>query len=269
MSSLNEKQIKLALTPERGINIVCLLITAASPVFAIGWQIGLPTGAVAAFGLIAVMNGQQSENAQERRQAYMGAWIIRGFVICFEQMAYQDQFDSRDSLPFQWSAITWSWAAVLFMAVIDLWAYYRTATKAQALADAAEIADSIKRIEERDAADRQAKADQAERDRLERLELARIKTGAETTMKIAEEQRKIAEAKAKVERTKLESVRKAEEEQRNAEEAARKISEEQRKAAEAAIEAQREKWRLQKAKNKKGNHQESDTENQTSQTANQ
>jgi len=248
------------LTPEKGINFVCLAITAAAPGLAIGWEIGLPTGSAAALGLLAVMQGQQSANQQERQQAYAGAWIIRGFVICFEQMAYQDRFDGRASLPFGWSPIFWAWASVVFMAVLDLWAYYRTATKAAAAAEAAEIAASVKRMEEkeaaeraereaREAADRQARADRDERDRQERLELARIKAEADKTAKLAaeetkrkevEEKRKEAELAAETERKRVElewkraeDARKAEELQRNAAEQRRKEEEQERKRVEA------------------------------------
>lgn len=247
------------LTPEKGINFVCLAITAAAPGLAIGWEIGLPTGAAAALGLLAVMQGQQSANQRERSQAYAGAWIIRGFVICFEQMAYQDRFDGRASLPFGWSPIFWAWASVVFMAVLDLWAYYRTATKAAAAAEAAEIAASLKRMEEkeareaaeraeREAAERQARADREERDRSERLELARIKAEADKAAKLAaeetrrkevEEKRKEVELAAEVERKKaelewkkVEDARKAEELQRKTEEEQRKRLEEQRKVEE-------------------------------------
>jgi hypothetical protein len=247
------------LTPEKGINFVCLAITAAAPGLAIGWEIGLPTGAAAALGLLAVMQGQQSANQRERSQAYAGAWIIRGFVICFEQMAYQDRFDGRASLPFGWSPIFWAWASVLFMAVLDLWAYYRTATKAAAAAEAADIAASLKRMEEKEAAeatrqaereeaDRKAKAERDERDRQERLELARIKAEAdkaaklaaeETARKAAEEARKAKEIevekeriRAELERKKVEAAEKAEELRRNAAEQERKRLEEQRKAEE-------------------------------------
>jgi len=240
------------LTPEKGINFVCLAITAAAPGLAIGWEIGLPTGAAAALGLLAVMQGQQSANQRERSQAYAGAWIIRGFVICFEQMAYQDRFDVRASLPFGWSPIFWAWASVVFMAVLDLWAYYRTATKAAAAAEAAEIAASLKRMEEkeareaaereaREAADRQARADRDERDRQERLELARIKAEADKAAKLAaeetrrkevEEKRKEVELAAETERKRLELEWKKVEDARKAEELQRKTEEEQRKRLE-------------------------------------
>lgn len=263
--SLQTKPAMPTLTPERGINLVCLAITAASPGLAIGWEIGLPTGAAAALGLLAVMQGQQSPNSQERRQAYAGAWIVRGFVICFEQMAYQDRFDGRASLPFGWSPIFWAWASVVFMAVLDLWAYYRTATKAAAEAEAAEIAASVKRMEEkeaaeraereaREAAERQARADREERDRQERLELARIKAEAdkaakiaheETARKVAEEQRKADGMKVELERIRVETEwknaeakRKAEEDARNAAEQRRKEEEVERKAAEAERKAE-------------------------------
>jgi len=240
------------LTPEKGINFVCLAITAAAPGLAIGWEIGLPTGAAAALGLLAVMQGQQSPNSQERRQAYAGAWIVRGFVICFEQMAYQDRFDGRASLPFGWSPIFWAWASVVFMAVLDLWAYYRTATKAAAEAEAAEIAASVKRMEEKEAAERaerearevaerQARAERDERDRQERLELARIKAEAdkaakiaheETARKAAEEARKTAEVAAEVERKKTELEWKKVEESRKSAELQRKAEEDARNLAE-------------------------------------
>ena len=252
------------LTPERGINLVCLAITAASPGLAIGWEIGLPTGAAAALGLLAVMQGQQSPNSQERRQAYAGAWIVRGFVICFEQMAYQDRFDGRASLPFGWSPIFWAWASVVFMAVLDLWAYYRTATKAAAEAEAAEIAASFARAKEREEREAAERAERQERDRLERLELARIHAEAKTTAKlaaeetarkVAEEQRKADGMKVELERIRVETewknaeaARNAAEVARNAAEARRKEEEAERKEAEAERKREERERKEQEAK---------------------
>lgn len=231
-----------SITPERGINIVCLIISAAAPALAIGPVIGIPTGAVAALGLLAVMAGQSSTNAAERRQAYVGAWIIRAFVICFEQMAYQDAMSFRASLPFGFGAVAWSWAAVCFMAVLDLWAYSRTAARAEAEAEAAAEAASFERIQAAESAAR-----------LERIELAKIKTQGETEKKALEEKRRAQEAALELERIRLESAEKQRESERMEAERALELErirqEELRNRQEAErMEAERirEQWRTAK-----------------------
>lgn len=254
MSLLNRIQIN---SPERGINLVCLAITAAAPALAIGPIIGIPTGAVAALGLLAVMAGQQSTNAAERRQASVGAWIIRAFVLCFEQMAYQDAMSGRTSLPFGFGPVAWSWAAVCFMAVLDLWAYSRAAARAEAKAEAdAELA-SFARMEVQQEKERQEREAAAERNTRERLELARIKAQADTEKTRLEAERKRLELQAEQERKRLEA-------ERNKEEAERKRlelqAEQQRKQEEAErneAERKREKWRMAKARNK-GNRPEAE-----------
>ncbi len=275
----------MKLTPERGINIVCLAITAIAPTLAIGLVIGSLTGLAAALGLVAVMQGQASPVATERRQAYAGAWLIRSFVLCIEQMAYQDQFDSRASLPFGFSPVFWSWAAVVFMAALDLWAYYRTATRAAAAAERADIEASLARAGAHDQAERAARLERERLAKDERLELARIKAEAkaaaaiaaeETRRKEVEEARKIEEAKWKAEETARnfeETKWKAEEERRKSAELGRKEAERLRKEEECAKKAEeaeqkrleeekqeklREKWRQQK-QNKKINHHQPET----------
>jgi len=225
-------------SPERYINLVCLAITAAAPALAIGPVIGIPTGAVAALGLLAVMAGQQSTNAAERRQASVGAWVIRAFVLCFEQMAYQDAMSGRDSLPFGFGPVAWSWAAVVFMAVLDLWAYSRAAARAEARAEAEAEAASFARMES---------ADQAAR--LERLELARIKTAAEVEKKALEEKRRQQERALELERIRLESEEKKREDERNERERVLELErirleseEKQREDERKEQERQREKW---------------------------
>ena len=246
-----------SITPERGINIVCLIISAASPALAINLTIGIPTGAVAALGLMAVMSGQQSTNASERRQAYIGAWIIRAFVLCFEQMAYQDAMSGRASLPLGFGPVEWSWAAVLFMAVLDLWAYSRTAARAEAAAEAAEIAASFARAEAQQEKERQEREAAAERSRLERLELARIKAQSEQERTRLEAERKRLELQQEQERTRLEAERNRlefqQEQERTRLEAERNKEEQER----TRLEAQREKWRMAKARNR-GNRPETE-----------
>jgi len=236
MSLLNRIQIN---SPERGINAVCLIITAAAPALAIGWQIGIPTGAVAALGLLAVMSGQSSTNAAERQQAFIGAWIIRAFVLCFEQMAYQDAMSGRTSLPFGFGPVLWSWAAVIFMAILDLWAYSRAAARAASEAEAEAEAASFARMEAAAAAERQ-----------ERLEFARIKAGADTERIRLEAERKRLEIQQEQERIRLEAEQKRLEVQQEQEriglEAERNKEEQER----IRLEAKREKWRMAKARNK-------------------
>ncbi len=121
--------------PETGINIVCLIISAIAPALAIGPTVGLPTGLAIALGLFATIKAQRDLSASVRNQYRLGAWIIRIFSGCFEQMAYADQFAQRPSLPFDLSAITWAWIAIAFMAALDLWALSATSTKANAVAE--------------------------------------------------------------------------------------------------------------------------------------
>ena len=230
------------ITPERGINIVCLIISAAAPALAIGPVIGAPTGAVAALGLLAVMAGQSSTNAAERRQAYVGAWIIRTFVLCFEQMAYQDAMSGRASLPFGFGPVEWSWAAVCFMSFLDLWAYSRTAARAEAEAEAAAEAASFARME---AAESAARA--------ERMEMARMRTQADIEKKALEEKRKQQERALELERIRLESEEKQREDERKQQERALELerirleSEEKKREDERKEqERMREQWKAAK-----------------------
>ena len=134
---LNNK-IMRSLPPERGINIVCLFISAGAPAVAIGPTVGTPTGLAIGLGLLAVIRAQSSASGTVRNTYFLGAWIIRIFSGAFEVMAYTDVFSARTSLPFELSPIVWAWATALFMAALDLWALEATATSARAAVEAAE-----------------------------------------------------------------------------------------------------------------------------------
>lgn len=230
--------------PETGINIVCLIISAVAPSLAIGPAVGLPTGGAIALGLIAVIRAQRHASGSVRRQYYVGAWFIRIFAGCFEQMAYCDQFAQRPTLPFSLDAIAWAWIATVFMAAIDLWAYQATASKAAARADEKAEEDSYARIERMQQEKERAETERRILEKEEKLELAKIQAEAEK-QKAAEVARQEAEAR-KFEAEKAAEIRKAEAEttRKQAEieaETKRKQAEEGRKRAEIKAEEARQK----------------------------
>ena len=220
-------------TPELGINIVCLLITAAAPTIAIGPLVGLPLGLAAAFGLLAAMKYQKSSEERVRRAAYVSVWLVRIFVVALEQMAYQDAFALRTSLPFGFSAMTWGWIAPLFMGALDLLAYGITAARAAAQAEAADHAANLARADELDNARREREAEKERAAHAQQIELARIAADAETR------RAEIANA-AKVEIARSENTAKADAEKAKSE-AAKAKAEADRKRAELAAEANRKR----------------------------
>lgn len=250
--------------PETGINVVCLIISAVAPSLAIGPAVGLPTGAAIALGLIAVIRAQRHSSGNVRRQYYLGAWFIRIFAGCFEQMAYCDQFAQRPTLPFSLDAVAWAWIATVFMAAIDLWAYQATAAKSAAKADDVAEEESYARVERMQQEKERSETERRKLEMEEKLELARIRAEAEnrkaaetarletearkfeaettrkqaeiqaeTKRKQAEEGRKRAEIKAEETRQKAEDDRKQAETKRKEQEENRKRAEDRRKEAEA------------------------------------
>lgn len=231
--------------PERGINIVCLLITVAAPVLSIGPITGGAIGAVSAFGLLAAMKYQADPNAGVRRIAYGAVWAIRIFVVAVEQMAYQDVYTARPSLPFGWSAETWGWITPVFMAALDLFAYAITSARAAANAEEQAEAEYLQRADilEKERAERKANEEREKREHEARLAQiaadtakaqaeAAARAQAEAARAQAEAQAEAARAQAEAVRIKAEADRKREEDKRNREEDARKV-------AEAAAEARR------------------------------
>lgn len=231
-------------TPELGINIVCLLITAAAPTIAIGPLVGLPLGLAAAFGLLAAMKYQRNADGNVRSAALMSVWLIRVFVVALEQMAYQDAFALRASLPFGFSAMVWGWLAPVFMGALDLLAYGITAARANATAEAAENAANLARADELDNARREREAEKEAAKYRQELELARIAAETEKAkaQAIATAQAEAAKAQAAAQaeavRAKAEAAKaQAEAARRQAEiaaEAAGREAEAKRKEAEAA-----------------------------------
>jgi predicted outer membrane lipoprotein len=243
-------------TPELGINIVCLLITAAAPTIAIGPLVGLPLGLAAAFGLLAAMKYQKSSEERVRRAAYVSVWLVRIFVVALEQMAYQDAFALRTSLPFGFSAMTWGWIAPLFMGALDLLAYGITAARAAAQADAADHAANLARADQLDSDRREREAEKERAKYAQELELARIVAATETakaqasataqaeaTKAQAAAQAETAKAKARAAEAQAEADRKRAELEAEAAgreaEAKRKQEEEARKRAEDQAEVRR------------------------------
>lgn len=237
--------------PERGINIVCLLITVAAPVLSIGPITGGAIGAVSAFGLLAAMKYQSDPNAGVRRIAYGAVWAIRIFVVAVEQMAYQDVYTARPSLPFGWSAETWGWITPVFMAALDLFAYAITSARAAANADEQAEAEYLQRADilEKERAERKATEEREKREheaRLAQIAADTAKAQAEAAARAQAEAAKAqAEAQAEAARVQAEAVKaKAEADRKAAEvaaEAARKQAEERRKQAEATAEADRKR----------------------------
>ena len=243
-------------TPELGINIVCLLITAAAPTIAIGPLVGLPLGLAAAFGLLAAIKYQKSSEERVRRAAYVSVWLVRVFVAALEQMAYQDAFALRASLPFGFSAITWGWIAPVFMGALDLLAYGITAARAAAASEAADNAANLERADEQDRERREREAEKERAKYAQELELARIAAATETVkaQAIATAQAEAAKAQAAAQaeavRAKAEAAKaQAETARRQSEiaaeaagreaEAKRREQEESRKRAEEQAEARR------------------------------
>ena len=228
--------------PETGINIVCLAISALAPALAIGPVVGLPTGAAIALGLIAVIKNQRHASDAVRKQYFLGAWFIRIFAGCFEQMAYFDQFDQRPTLPFALDATAWAWIATVFMAAIDLWAYRATAARAaaktEALNQAAADAKNHQYHQEEERAETERKRAEVEA----QIQLAKIHAEADTRKateiaKAEAEARKYeAEMAAEARKIEAEEARKREEAKA---ETARKQAEERRKRAELEAETER------------------------------
>ncbi len=229
---------------------------AAAPTIAIGPLVGLPLGLAAAFGLLAAMKYQKSSEERVRRAAYVSVWLVRIFVVALEQMAYQDAFALRASLPFGFSAMTWGWIAPLFMGALDLLAYGITAARAAAQAEAADHAANLARADELDKERHERKAAEDAAKREQELALARIAAEtekakaqasataqAEAARAQAEAQAEAAKAKARAAEAQAEADRKkaelaAEAAGREAE-AKRKQEEEARKRAEDQAEARR------------------------------
>jgi len=238
--------------PERGINIVCLLITVAAPVLSIGPITGGAIGAVSAFGLLAAMKYQSDPNAGVRRIAYGAVWAIRIFVVAVEQMAYQDVYTARPSLPFGWSAETWGWITPVFMAALDLFAYAITSARAAANAEEQAEAEYLQRADilEKERAERKANEEREKREHEARLAQiaadtakaqaeAAARAQAEAAKAQAAAQTEAARAQAEAVRIQAEADRKRAEADRKREEDERKRQEAARKLAEAAAEAKR------------------------------
>ena len=131
------------LTFPLGINIVCLIITAIAPTLAIGPVVGLPLGLACSFGLLAAMEYQRSADGNVRSAAMMLVWLIRFFAVTLEQMAYQDAFEDRKSLPFGLDAMWWGWIAPVVLGALDIMAYYITDARAAATSSAADHAANL------------------------------------------------------------------------------------------------------------------------------
>ena len=218
-------------TPELGINITCLIITAAAPTIAIGALVGTPLGLAAAFGLLAAMKYQRSADGNVRSAALMSVWLIRVFVVALEQMAYQDAFTLRASLPFGFSAMVWGWLAPVFMGALDLLAYGITAARANATAEAAENAANLARADELDNARREREAEKERVAYAQQLELARLAQDAET-------RRAELAHNANVEIARSENMAKADAEKARSE-AAKAKAEADRKRSEVGAERER------------------------------
>ena len=218
-------------TPELGINITCLIITAAAPTIAIGALVGTPLGLAAAFGLLAAMKYQRSADGNVRSAALMSVWLIRVFVVALEQMAYQDAFTLRASLPFGFSAMVWGWLAPVFMGALDLLAYGITAARANATAEAAENAANLARADELDNARREREAEKERAAYAQQLELARLAQDAET-------RRAELAHNANVEIARSENMAKADAEKARSE-AAKAKAEADRKRSEVGAERER------------------------------
>ena len=243
-------------TPELGINIVCLLITAAAPTIAIGPLVGLPLGLACSFGLLAAMKYQRGGDARVRNAALWAVWVIRFFALTLEQMAYQDAFEGRKSLPFGLDAMWWGWIAPAVMGALDIMAYYITAARAAAVSSAADHAANLARADELNRAQHERKAAEEAAKREQELALARItaetekakalalaNAQTEATKAQAAAQAEAAKAKAEAAKAQAEADRKRAELEaertRSQEEARRKQEEEARKRAEDQAEARR------------------------------
>lgn len=221
------------LTFPLGINIVCLIITAIAPTLAIGPVVGLPLGLACSFGLLAAMEYQRSADGNVRSAAMALVWLIRFFAVALEQMAYQDAFEDRKSLPFGLDAMWWGWIAPVVMGALDIMAYYITAARAAATSSAADHAANLARADELDSARREREAEKERAKYAQELELARIVAATETAKAQA-----LATAQAEAVRAKAEAAKaQAETARRKAEiaaEADQKREENDRKEAEAA-----------------------------------
>ena len=244
------------LTFPLGINIVCLIITAIAPTLAIGPVVGWPLGLACSFGLLAAMEYQRSADGHVRSAAMMLVWLIRFFAVTLEQMAYQDAFEDRKSLPFGLDAMWWGWIAPVVMGALDIMAYYITAARAAATSSAADHAANLARADELDNARREREAEKERVAYAQQLELARLAQDAETrraelahnaNVEIARsenmakadaEKARSEAAKAKAEADRKRSEVGAERE-RNQAEAKRKDAEAARKRAEEQAEARR------------------------------
>ncbi len=239
-----------------GINIVCLIITAIAPTIAIGPLVGTPLGLACSFGLLAAMEYQRSADGSVRNVAMVLVWIIRIFAVTLEQMAYQDAFEGRKSLPFGWDAMVWGWIAPLIMGLLDIMAYYITAARAAAISNAADNAANLERADEQDRERREREAEKERAAHAQQIELARIAADAETKRAEIANAAKVEiarsenAAKAEAEKARSEAAKaKAEadrkraevdaERDRNQEEAKRKDAEADRKRQEAQAEARR------------------------------
>jgi len=240
---------------EKGINIVCLIITAAAPVFSLG-VLGVPLGAVSALALLAAMQGQQSPSHSVRAKSYAAVWLVRVAAACLEQMAYQmgafawmDAAPGR-ALPFGVSPAHFAWAVVVFVGAVDVLAYGYTAAKAAAAAEQKEHDESLARADALDRERAERVAAEKEAERRAAIELERIKVEAQTKQAElsakaqaevarvqAEAQAEAAKAQAEVARVQAEAAKaQAEERQKQAAaaaEAARRQAEEQERQQEA------------------------------------
>lgn len=186
--------MRFNLTPETGINIVCLCISAAAPSLAIGPVVGVPTGAAIALGLWAVMKKQRSPEKRVRQQALWGSVIIRVGAAMFEQMAYIDRFAERNTLPFGWSEVTWAWLSTIFMAVLDFWALLATAALAASIAESIREKESIARMDEQNRQHLEAKERQKQMELENEFKIEQIRL---------QTQKDIEETRADIEKTRL------------------------------------------------------------------
>ena len=219
------------LTFPLGINIVCLIITAIAPTLAIGPVVGLPLGLACSFGLLAAMEYQRSADGNVRSAAMALVWLIRFFAVALEQMAYQDAFEDRKSLPFGLDAMWWGWIAPVVMGALDIMAYYITAARAAATSSAADHAANLARADELDNARREREAEKERVAYAQQLELARLAQDAET-------RRAELAHNANVEIARSENMAKADAEKARSE-AAKAKAEADRKRSEVGAERER------------------------------
>lgn len=216
-----------------GINIVCLIITAIAPTLAIGPVVGLPLGLACSFGLLAAMEYQRSADGNVRSAAMALVWLIRFFAVALEQMAYQDAFEDRKSLPFGLDAMWWGWIAPVVMGALDIMAYYITAARAAAMSNAADNAANLERADEQDRERREREAEKERAKYAQELDLARIVAATETA-------KAQALATAQTETAKAQAAAQAEGVRAKAE-AAKAQAEAARRQSEIAAEANRNK----------------------------